>query len=463
MPPSRRPTDVGPATFRAHREALGRRLPEGLIVLAAAREVLRNGDVHFRYRQASDFLYLTGVEEPGYALVLDPARGAEMLFVPELTQQHAVWMGHIPSLREAREAFGIRQVRHREDLPAVLKKWARGKRAVHADPRAAGVARRVLGARRVRTSDLREALDELRIVKTPGEVAFLRRASAATAAGHLAAMRIARAGLTEYQVQAELEREFQRAGCPQLGYSSIVAGGSRSAVLHYHHNAARLGRNDLLLIDAGAEYRGYTADVTRTFPVSGRFTGRQRDVYEVVLAAQERCIDQARAGRTSIELQVLAETVLAEGLRSLGLLRGGTDELVESEAVRVFFPHGIGHTLGLDVHDVQGGRKRRLPKPRTGKLRFRARLEPGFVITIEPGVYFIAALLHDPEKRRRHRRRVDFDLAERFLDFGGVRIEDDVLVRAEGPPDNLTAVPKTVEDVEAACAAGPQAPGALSA
>lgn len=438
-----------PSPFRAHRKFLARRLPDGLIVLAAAPQILRNGDVHFPYRQASDFLYLTGVEEPGYALLIDP-EGAEALFVPKLTQAHAVWMGRIPDLKEAREAFGVRDVRYREELPAVLRKWARGRAVVHADPRAAGLARRAVGARRVRTSELKEALQELRIVKTPGEIALLKRASAATAAGHLAAMRAARPGLYEYQVQAELEREFQRTGCPQRGYSSIVAGGANSAVLHYHHNSARLVRGDLLLVDAGAEYRGYTADVTRTFPVSGRFTRRQRDVYEVVLEAQGRCIDLVRPGRTSIELQGRAETVLAEGLRSLGFLKGGTDELVETGAIRVFFPHGIGHTLGLDVHDVQGGRRRRLPRPRIGKLRFRARFEPGFVITVEPGVYFIAALLQDPEKRRRHRGRIDFDRAEGFLDFGGVRIEDDLVVRAAGPPENLTRVPKSVDDVEAA-------------
>jgi Xaa-Pro aminopeptidase len=440
------------ATFRAHRQALRERLPEGLVLLLAAPEVLRNGDVHFRYRQASDFLYLTGVEEAGYALLLDPARGRETLFVPRLTQKHAVWLGHIPGLAEARERFGIRQVAYRDALPEVLKKWARGRGPVHSDARGAALARRVVGARRVRTASLREALAELRIVKTPGELALLRAASAATAAGHLAAMRSARPGMFEYQVQAELEREFQRQGCPQLGYGSIVAGGANSAVLHYHHNAARLGKRDLLLIDAGAERRGYTADVTRTFPVSGRFSRRQRDVYEVVLEAQNRCIDFARPGRTSMELQHLAETVLAEGLRDLGFLRGGTDELVESEAVRVFFPHGIGHTLGLDVHDTQGGRRRLLPRQRTGKLRFRARLEPGFVVTVEPGVYFIAALLRDPARRRRHRGRIDFERAERFLDLGGVRIEDDVVIRPAGPPENLTRVPKRVEDVEAACA-----------
>jgi Xaa-Pro aminopeptidase len=173
-------------------------------------------------------------------------------------------------------------------------------------------------------------------------------------------MRAARPGLYEYQVQAELERAFKAAGCAQLGYGSIVAGGRNSAVLHYVANDRRLAAGDLLLVDAGAEYRGYTADVTRTFPVSGRFTSRQRALYEVVLAAQERSIDFARAGTLSMDLQRLSEIVLAEGLRDLGILKGGLEELTETQAIRVFYPHGIGHTLGLDVHDVQGGRRRRL-------------------------------------------------------------------------------------------------------
>ncbi len=437
--------------YRQHRRALMQRLPDGLIVLGAAPEILRNGDVHFHYRQSSDFLYLSGVAEPGCLLLLDPKRGDATLFVPRLTQQHAVWLGQIPSPREARERFGIRSVRFRDELETVLE--ARSARLVHADGRAAPLLRKLRPSARVKRRELRDALDALRIVKDAGEIALLRRASAATAAGHAAAMRFARPGRYEYQVQAELERHFRHAGGTDLGYSSIIAGGRNSAVLHYHANQARLARGELLLIDAGAEYRGYTADVTRTFPVSGRFTQRQGDVYSIVLEAQERCIDFARAGNTSMDWQRLAERCLAEGLRDLGLLKGGLDELLQSEAVRVFFPHGIGHTLGLDVHDAQGGPARRLRKTRAVRIRFRARLEPGFVITVEPGLYFIAALLRDPVLRRKHRGRVDFAKAERFLDFGGVRIEDDVVVRPKGPPENLTRVPKARADVEAACQA----------
>jgi Xaa-Pro dipeptidase len=427
------------------------RLPDGLVVLSAAPEAVRNGDVTHPYRQDSDFLWLTGVEAPGYALVLDSRRGEEVLFVPKLTQEHAVWMGHIPSLREARDAFGVAEVRHHDDLAKALRAFARGHRVAYADRGSMSRVRRAAARLRVDRPALRDALDELRIVKDEGEIALLRKASVATDAGHRAAMRLARPGLFEYELQAEMEREFRLAGCPQNGYGSIVAAGRNGAVLHYHANSARLRAGDLMLIDAAAEHRGYTADVTRTFPISGRFTPKQRDVYEAVLLAQERCIDAARAGRTSMDLQVLSERTLAEGLRGLGLLKGTVDELVETEAVRVFYPHGIGHTLGLDVHDVKGGKKRLLPKPRNRKLRFRARLEPGFVMTVEPGVYFIPALLHDPEIRKKQRARVDFAKAETYLGLGGVRIEDDIVIRKDGPPLNLTPTPKTVAAVEEAC------------
>lgn len=436
---------------RAHRRRLRETLAEGLVVVGSAPEILRNGDVHFEYRQSSDFLYLTGVSEPGCVLVMDAARGGETLFVPRLTQKHAVWLGHIPSPREARERTGIRSVRFADELPEFLRK--RAPRLVHADRHAAPLVRRARPGARLRSRELREGLDELRLVKTPGELALLREASRISDAGHRAAMRCARPGLTEFQVQAELERGFRHAGGTGLGYGSIVAAGRNAAVLHYHANAATLRRGELLLIDAGAERHGYTADITRTFPVSGRFSRVQRDLYEVVLAAQDACIAVARAGNTSVALQGLAERVLAEGLRGLGLMRGSTDELTASEAVRVFFPHGIGHTLGLDVHDTQGGAARRLRATKGPRIRFRARLEAGFVITIEPGVYFVDALLQDRTLRRRHKGRIDFERALALRGVGGIRIEDDVVVRPSGPPENLTRTPKTVEDLEAACAA----------
>lgn len=433
-----------------NRRNLMRQLPDGLILLMSAPEIIRNGDVPHHYRQSSNFLYLTGVEEPGYALLLDPQRKTETLFVPRLTQEHAVWLGHIPDLKEARERFGVRRAAYIDELPAALRKAKKGYKRCHFQGHLSKETRGALKGLTLRRAELKDQLSELRAIKTEDEVTLIRKANKATAAGHVAAMGAARPGLFEYQVQAELEREFLKGGAFHTGYGSIVAGGPNSGVLHYHHNNRRLKKGDLLLIDAGAEIHGYTADVTRTFPVSGKFTAKQRDVYEVVLEVQNESIAHARPGITSLELHKQSERLLAEGLRALGLSKAGADELVETEAVRAFYPHGLSHMLGLDVHDVGGGKKRRIPVRRNGKLRYHARLEPGFVITIEPGLYFIPALLDDPKVRRKHKGRIDFGKAERYYNFGGVRIEDDILITA-GKAKNLTTAPKRVADVEAAC------------
>jgi Xaa-Pro dipeptidase len=414
--------------YRTLREALAKKLDgKGVVHLQGGKPIPRNFDVDYVFRQASDFLYLTGVEEPGCHLVLDGKK--EILFVPRIDNHHRVWEGHVPGPEEARRLFGVDRVMYADELPKVL-----GRKKVA--PKAL----------------LRDALDELRACKTAGELALMRRASDVSGVAHRAVMAQARAGMKEYQIQAVFEAECMKAGLKHLAYPSIVAAGVNSAVLHYRHNSAELKDGELLLIDAGAEHRGYAADITRTFPVDGRFTQRQRDVYTVVLDAQKACIDKARPGVVSADLHVFSMRKLAEGLKDLGLLRGDVDGLVEGGAVRLFYPHGLTHMLGLDVHDVTGGRKRKMANPTKVPVRFVAKLEPGFVITMEPGVYFIEALINDKALRQKHKGSVDFAKAETFLDFGGVRIEDDVVVSEDGPPMNLTDVPKEIADIEAACA-----------
>jgi len=416
--------------YRELRRALARRLPDaGLIHLEGGKPVPRNFDVEYVFRQKSDFLYLTGVEEPGCHLLIDPKTRRETLFVPRIDNHHRVWQGHVPSPAEARGIFGVASVRYADELKKTI-------------------GRRRLAPRAM----LRDALDELRACKTDDELALMRRASEVSGAAHRAVMAAARPGMTEYQIQAVFEAECLKAGLKHLAYPSIVAAGVNGAVLHYHRNDAALKDGELLLIDAGAENKGYAADITRTFPVNGRFTQRQRDVYSIVLATQKSCIERARPGIVSADLHVHSMRVIAEGLKSLGLLKGEVDGLVENGAVRLFYPHGLTHMLGLDVHDVTGGRKRKMPNPTKVPVRFVAKLEPGFVITMEPGIYFIAALLDDPKLRRKHAASVDFAKAESFLDFGGVRIEDDIVVQADGSALNLTSVPKEIDDVEAACA-----------
>ncbi len=437
--------------YKRHRKALMARLGDGLILLAGGRDVPRNNDVNFVFRQDSDFLYLTGVEEPGCHLLLDPKRRTQTLFIPRIDNHHRVWLGHVPGPSEARRLFGVPSVRYADELGAFLKKQSRGYRKVYANARSGEALADLNGIQRD-PDELADALSELRAVKNEGELKWLRRANEISGRAHLAVMAATRPGMREYEVQAVFEAECLRSGLRHLGYPSIVAAGSNGAVLHYHRNADLLKDGDLLLIDAGGEYRGYSADITRTFPVNGRFTRRQRDVYSIVLEAQKQVIDRARVGVNSADLHLHSMRVLAEGLKSLKILRGDEDNLVLSGAVRLFYPHGIGHMLGLDVHDCAGGKRRVLPNPTKVPVRFVARLEAGFVITAEPGLYFIEALLRDRRLRHKHRDAVDFKRAESFLDLGGVRIEDDIVIQPHGPPLNLTDVPKEIDAVEAACA-----------
>jgi Xaa-Pro dipeptidase len=450
--PMTRPDHAQAASpYQAHRRALARRLSDGLILLSGGEMVARNADTEYEFRQQSDFLYLCGVEEPGCHLLLDPRQGRQTLFMPRIDNEHRVWLGHVPGPAEARRLYGVARVAYADALPEELRRARRGYRKVYADKAALRTHRRALLGLRAAPAELGEALCELRACKSPGELALIARASAASGRAHRAVMRSARPGQFEYEAQAVFEAECRKAGLPLLAFPTIAASGTNAAVLHYHRNQDRMRAGDLLLLDAGAECRGYAADITRTFPVSGRFSARQKDVYSIVLQAQKECIAMARPGLDSAELHRRSMRVLAEGLKSLRILRGGTDGLVENGALRLFYPHGLSHMMGLDVHDAPGGRRRRLRNPFKFLLRFVARLEPGFVVTVEPGLYFIGALLRDPENRRRHKASVDFGRAERFLDFGGVRIEDDILITPRGPARDLTDVPKEIRDVEEAC------------
>jgi Xaa-Pro aminopeptidase len=270
--------------------------------------------------------------------------------------------------------------------------------------------------------DLRTVLDEMRLVKDEGELSVMRRAAAISVAAHERAMRATRPGCSEYEIEAELLHEFRRRGSQYPAYTPIVAGGANACILHYRDNNARLGDGDLLLIDAGCELDGYASDVTRTFPVNGKFSGPQKDVYELVLAAQLACIDAVTPGRPFHAYHEVAERVLAQGLIDLKLCEGTLDTVLESGSYKQFYMHRAGHWLGLDVHDVGLYRVHGESRP----------LEPGMLLTVEPGCYI----------------RPGDKVPEEFWDIG-VRIEDDILVTAAGNENLTAAAPKSVADIEA--------------
>jgi Xaa-Pro aminopeptidase len=302
---------------------------------------------------------------------------------------------------------------------------------------------------------LQDAMIALRLVHDEGAIAELRRAAEATVAAHLAGMAATRVGVTEHAIRAAMEGELMRRGMG-TSYGSIVS--VRGEILHNHSHSGVMKEGDLLLADVGAETAlGFAGDVTRTWPVSGRFAGAQRALYEVVLAAQQRAIACCTVGTRYRDVHLAACRAIAEGLVGLGILRGDVDELVADGVHATFFPHGIGHLLGLDVHDMEdlGDRAGYAPgRARStqfglGYLRLDRDLLPGMAVTIEPGFYAVPAILGDPERRRVAKDRIDFGRLEAFASVRGIRIEDDVLVTAGGPEVLTAALPKDVSAVEA--------------
>jgi len=425
------------AVHAERRRRLSAALGEGVAVIPTAPERARNRDSHYPYRYDSYFYYLTGFQEPEAVLVLAGGGAPRaLLYCREKNPEREIWDGFRHGPEGARERFGFDEAHPvaalDEAMPALLAdrpalwypvgadaEWdARAMRwlnAVRANARAGVAAPQEL-------HDVRAPLDEMRLLKDAHELALMRRAAAISAAAHRRAMLAARPGRREYEVEAELLHEFRVSGAQFPAYAPIVAGGANACILHYVQNDAQLHEGALLLVDAGCELEGYAADITRTFPVSGRFSGAQREVYEIVLAAQRAALDKVRAGNAWNEPHDAAVRVLAQGMLELKLLAGSLDEALEKETYKRFYMHRTGHWLGLDVHDA-GDYKR------AGAWRT---LEPGMTLTVEPGLYIRAA----------------DDVPERLRDIG-VRIEDDVLVTALECEVLSAAAPKAIAEIEA--------------
>jgi len=413
----------------------------GLAIVPTAPEAIRNRDSHYPFRSDSYFHYLSGFPEPEAVIALVAADDGDrhVLFCREKNEEREIWDGFRHGPAAAREIFGFDEAYPIAELEARLADLASDRPALftpvglfeHWDRKIAGVLNEVRA--RVRTGvaapeqivDVRGALDAMRLVKDEHELALMRRAAAISGAAHARAMARARPGWYEYQVEGELMHEFLHGGAQAVAYGSIVASGPNACVLHYRDNDRRMADGDLLLIDAGCEYRGYASDITRTFPVNGRFTPAQKAVYEVVLEAQQACLAAVRPGVAFHDYHKVAERVIAQGLIDLGLIEGPLDAALESQSYKRFYMHRAGHWLGMDVHDA-------------GLYQVKGEsvvLRPGMVLTVEPGCYIRAA----------------DDVPEEFRDIG-VRIEDDVLVTALGHENLTAATPKTVAEVEAACA-----------
>jgi Xaa-Pro aminopeptidase len=420
--------------YRRRREQLAKAMGKGVAVIATAPERVRNRDSHFPYRFDSHFYYLTGFAEPEAALVLSANKS--ILFCRERNPDREVWDGFRYGPERARERFGFDEAHPIEELDDAVASLLENQPALFYpvgddaqwDARAMQWLNAVRGKVRAgvavpdRVQDIRSLIDEQRLIKDAHEQNVMRRAARIAAGAHRRAMQATRPGRSEYEIEAELLYEFRRNGAQFPAYSPIVAGGANACVLHYVFNDAPLRDGDLLLIDAGCELDGYASDITRTFPVNGRFSGAQREVYEIVLAAQRAAIAMVKPGTSWIAPHDAAVRVLAQGMLDLKLISGSLDAALEKETYKRFYMHRTGHWLGLDVHDAGDYR-------RGGEWR---PLVPGMTLTVEPGLYI----------------RAEDDVPAPLRDIG-VRIEDDVLVTAQGCEVLTAEAPKLVDDVEA--------------
>ncbi|HLK85368.1 MAG TPA: aminopeptidase P N-terminal domain-containing protein [Candidatus Binataceae bacterium] len=426
-------------TFKERRALFMAQIGAAVAILPSAPIAVRSNDVEFIYRQDNDFYYLTGFAEPESVALLAPGHkdGEFVMLVRPRDRERETWTGRRAGVEGAMLEYGADKAYTLDEFDRVLARYLEGVERVyyplgHNERINARVLELMRGAQAMRPRtgsgpiamlDPRELIHEARLKKRPEELDAMRRAAAISREAHIEAMRRARGGMMEWEIEAVVDYAFRSRGASGPSYPSIIASGPNAATLHYIHNDRRMGAGELLLIDAGCEYDFYASDVTRTFPVGARFSEAQRALYSVVLEAQRRGIEAVRPGVRFDDVHEAALRVLVEGMIDLGLIKGPLDDALATSAYRRYYMHRTSHWLGMDVHDVglyrMGGSSRVL--------------EPSMVLTVEPGIYIAA----------------DDDNAPQALRGVGVRIEDDVLVTADGHEVLTATIPKTIEEVEA--------------
>jgi len=396
------------------------RLDDAVVLIGAGKPIQRPGrdDSPYPFDAHAEYYYLTDRNRPGGVLAFDPREGW-VDFVAPITASDRLWSG-------------IRAAEAKGPTTDELEGWLASR--VGRPHAWLGSAPADAQFDRGLADELRFGLSRVRRPKDPVELERMRMAQRATSAAFGAVVPLMREGVSEREAQIELEAEAFRRGAEAMAYDTIVGSGVNSAVLHFAPTSRRFQAGELVLIDAGARYLGYASDITRTYPVGGRLDPAQQELHSVVHTAEQAAIGRCQAGREWRDVHLTAALVIAEGLAACGILRGDPESLVQSGAVWLFFPHGIGHLVGLGVRDAGGTplcARREDPKPYPN-LRIDLPLEPGMVVTVEPGIYFVPALLEDPDHRRKHRDEVVWNRVDRMLGFGGIRIEDNVLITIDG-------------------------------
>jgi Xaa-Pro aminopeptidase len=397
-----------------------------VVLVGAGEPIHRPGrdDITYPFEAHSEYFYLTDRNAPGGVIAFDPAEGW-VDFVAPITTEDRLWSGATGNEPDAPTTAELEHWLERRRSKPVT--WLGG------SPTGADTGRD-------RIEELRFGLSRVRRIKDAVELARMRTATEATRAAFAVVVPLLQAGTSERELQVELETQAFRSGAQSMAYDTIIGSGPNSAVLHFAPSSRKLQDGELVLIDAGAQQRGYASDITRTYGVAGRLDALQQELHGVVHRAEQTAIARCRPGVEWRDIHRAAGLTIAEGLAAAGILRGDPETLVESGAAWLFFPHGVGHLVGLGVRDAGGTplrERRHDPKPYPN-LRIDLPLEVGMVVTVEPGLYFVPAILNDPDNRRLHRDAVDWDRVDRLLDFGGIRIEDNVLITA-GEPEVISA------------------------
>ena len=457
-----------PKTYVKRRELLKKQVPSGLILFVGNDDSPMNYPANaYHFRQDSSFLYFFGLDMPGLTAVIDVEGKKDMLFGDDIGIEDIIWMGYLPKMKDRAAEVGVKQTAPLKDLPGLLKDAVAKGRSVHYLPpyrpevvikleEWLGIKPGEAGAKS--STALVKAVIDQRSVKSEEEIAEIEEALKTTYKMYITAMRMAQPGIYERDIAGRIDG-LAIAATGATPFPTILT--RNGQILHNHHHGNRLKRGDLLVVDAGAESAlHYSADITRTIPVGGKFSAKQKDVYEIVLACQEAAIGMMKPGVKYREVHLHAARVIASGLKDLGLMKGDGAEAVNHGAHALFFPHGLGHMLGLDVHDMENLGENHVGYDHTVErsqqfglayLRLAKDLQPGYVLTVEPGIYFIPALIDLWKKEKKNRDFIVFEKLEAYKSFGGIRIEDDVLITKAGsrvmgkPP-----IPKKPEKVEEA-------------
>jgi Xaa-Pro aminopeptidase len=450
------------------REELSTQMSSGIILMLGNHEVPMNYSSNpYYFRQDSTFLYYFGLDLPGLAGLIDVDENIAIIFGDDINLDDIIWMGPQETLKDQAAQVGIERISPTKELKVILKKAADNGRKVHLLPPYRGehivTYESLFGFKRESVSKMVsiqfiEEVIKQRSVKIEEEIEEIEKAHAITLEMHITAMRMAKTGIYEYDIAGTIEGIALRSG-GHVAFPVILS--RKGEILHNVHHRNLLRDGDLVINDSGAENSmHYASDITRTFPVSGRFTTQQKEIYEIVLKAQTEAIAAVYPGRKNMDIHLLAATVITDGLKDIGLMKGNTSEAVKAGAHALFMPHGVGHMLGLDVHDMENlgedlvgydKEVKRSDQFGLAYLRLGKKLQTGYVITIEPGIYFIPELIRNWQKQQKFDQFIDYSKIASFIEFGGIRIEDDIVVTKDGNRVIGQPIPKSIVDVEQIC------------